>query len=137
MAESGLAPVTRASGRTRQVRFRYAANKHLRHAIDWWMTVASRDDPWSKQRFDQARAAGRGRYRAYRGPGSPDAIRRRSVQALTPVRSAAWLNVSKRCGVGVMGASFRHPTEAHRPPGPGHQGSIGPRPGVSWGFRGE
>lgn len=31
LAESGLAPVTRASGRTRQVRFRYAANKHLRH----------------------------------------------------------------------------------------------------------
>lgn len=28
LAESGLGPVTRASGRTRQVRFRYAANKH-------------------------------------------------------------------------------------------------------------
>uniref|UniRef100_UPI0035564155 hypothetical protein n=1 Tax=Rhodococcus qingshengii TaxID=334542 RepID=UPI0035564155 len=27
LSESGLAPVTRASGRTRQVRFRYAANR--------------------------------------------------------------------------------------------------------------
>lgn len=47
LAEAGLAPVTRASGRTRQVRFRYAANKRLRHSIDWWMTVAAREDPWS------------------------------------------------------------------------------------------
>ena len=70
LAESGLAPVTRASGRTRQVRFRYAANKHLRHAIDWWMTVAAREDPWSKQVYDQARAAGHSRYRAYRGLGA-------------------------------------------------------------------
>jgi Transposase IS116/IS110/IS902 family len=70
LAESGLAPVTRASGRTRQVRFRYAANKHLRHAIDWWMTVAARDDPWSHQIHAQAPAAGQGRYRAYRGLGA-------------------------------------------------------------------
>lgn len=70
LAESGLAPVTRASGRTRQVRFRYAANKHLRHAIDWWMTVVARDDPWSRQVYEQARAAGQVRYRAYRGLGA-------------------------------------------------------------------
>lgn len=70
LAESGLAPVTRASGRTRQVRFRYAANKRLRHAIDWWMTVAAREDPWSRQVYDNARLAGHGRYRAYRGLGA-------------------------------------------------------------------
>ena len=70
LAEAGLAPVTRASGRTRQVRFRYAANHRLRHAIDWWMTVAAREDPWSRQVYDSARAAGQGRYRAYRGLGA-------------------------------------------------------------------
>lgn len=70
LAEAGLAPVTRASGRTRQVRFRYAANHRLRHAIDWWMTVAARDDPWSASIYDHARAAGQGRYRAYRGLGA-------------------------------------------------------------------
>ena len=34
LAETGLAPVTRASGRMHQVHFRYAANKRMRHAID-------------------------------------------------------------------------------------------------------
>jgi transposase len=70
LAEAGLAPVTRASGRTRQVRFRYAANKHLRHAIDWWMTVAAREDPWSHAVYEAYRAAGQGRFRAYRGLGA-------------------------------------------------------------------
>lgn len=70
LAESGLAPVTRASGRTRQVRFRYAANKHLRHAIDWWMTVAAREDPWSRSIYDGYRTAGHSRFRAYRGLGA-------------------------------------------------------------------
>ena len=70
LAEAGLAPVTRSSGRTRQVRFRYAANKRLRHAIDWWMIVAAREDPWTTQAYDTARAAGQGRYRAYRGLGA-------------------------------------------------------------------
>ncbi len=70
LAEAGLASVTRASGRTRQVRFRYAANKRLRHSIDWWMTVAAREDPWSTHVYDTARTAGQGRYRAYRGLGA-------------------------------------------------------------------
>ena len=37
LAEAGLAPITKASGRTRQVRFRYAANRRMRHVIDWWV----------------------------------------------------------------------------------------------------
>jgi hypothetical protein len=39
LADTGLAPVTRASGLTRQVRFRYAAHRRMRHAIDWWTFV--------------------------------------------------------------------------------------------------
>ena len=35
LAETGLAPVTKASGRTPQVRFRYAANQRMRHGIGW------------------------------------------------------------------------------------------------------
>lgn len=35
LAEAGLAPVTRASGRSRSVRFRYAANTRLREAAQW------------------------------------------------------------------------------------------------------
>lgn len=43
LAEAGLAPVTRASGRTRQVRFRYAANRRMRHAVDWWAFTSIRE----------------------------------------------------------------------------------------------
>jgi len=70
LAEAGLAPVTRASGRTRQVRFRYAANHRLRHAIDWWTFTATREDEWSAGIYDAARAAGQGKYRALRGLGA-------------------------------------------------------------------
>jgi len=70
LAEAGLAPVTRASGRTRQVRFRYAANRRMRHVIDWWAFVATREDPWSKTVYDTGRAHGQGKYRALRGLGA-------------------------------------------------------------------
>lgn len=70
LAETGLAPVTRASGRTHQVRFRYAANRRMRHMIDWWAFTATREDDWSRQIYDQARARGQGKYRALRGLGA-------------------------------------------------------------------
>ncbi|ULP39460.1 IS110 family transposase (plasmid) [Mycolicibacterium rufum] len=70
LAETGLAPVTKASGRTRQVRFRYAANRRMRHAIDWWMFVAVREDPWSADIYEHARAAGQPHHRALRGLGA-------------------------------------------------------------------
>ena len=70
LAEAGLAPVTRASGRTRQVRFRYAANRRMRHAIDWWAFVATREDDWSRHIYENARDRGQGKYRALRGLGA-------------------------------------------------------------------
>lgn len=70
LAEAGLAPITKASGRTRQVRFRYAANRRMRHAIDWWAFVACREDPWSKIVYQNARSRGQGKYRALRGLGA-------------------------------------------------------------------
>lgn len=70
LAETGLAPVTRSSGRTHQVRFRYAANKRMRHAIDWWAFVATREDPWSADLYQKARDRGQGKYRALRGIGA-------------------------------------------------------------------
>jgi hypothetical protein len=70
LAETGLAPVTRASGRTRQVRFRYAANRRMRHAIDWCMFVVTREDDWSRTIYEDARARGHGKYRALRGLGT-------------------------------------------------------------------
>lgn len=70
LAETGLAPVTRASGRTRQVRFRYAANRRMRHAIDWWMFVATREDDWTHNLYEDAKARGHSKYRALRGLGA-------------------------------------------------------------------
>ncbi len=70
LAEAGLAPVTRASGRTRQVRFRYAANRRMRHAIDWWTFVATREDDWSRAVYETGRARGQAKYRALRGLGA-------------------------------------------------------------------
>jgi hypothetical protein len=56
LAETGVAPVTRASGRSRQVRFRYAANKRMRHAVDWWVFNMTREVPWVHDAYEQARA---------------------------------------------------------------------------------
>jgi transposase len=70
LAETGTAPVTRSSGRSRTVRFRYAANKRMRHAIDWWAFVAVREDPWAHEAYQQARARGQQHNRALRGIGA-------------------------------------------------------------------
>jgi hypothetical protein len=42
LTEAGLAPVTRSSGRSHRVGFRYAANTRLREACMWWPTTRSR-----------------------------------------------------------------------------------------------
>lgn len=67
LAESGLAPVTRASGRSRSVRFRYAANTHLREAAMWWAFNSMKESPWAAQAFRQARDRGQPYHRALRG----------------------------------------------------------------------
>ena len=68
LAEAGLAPVTRASGRTRTVRFRYAANTRLREAAMWWAFNSIKHSPWAAAAFRQARDQRGQRYhRALRG----------------------------------------------------------------------
>lgn len=68
LAESGLAPVTRASGRSRNVRFRYAANTRLREACMWWAFNSLKVSPWAAAAFRQARDQRGQRYhRALRG----------------------------------------------------------------------
>jgi transposase len=70
LAEAGAAPVTRSSGRSRQVRFRYAANSRLRHAVDWWAFTSIRESDWARDAYDQARARGHQHHRALRGLGA-------------------------------------------------------------------
>ena len=68
LAESGLAPVTRASGRSRNVRFRYAANTRLREAAMWWAYNSMKESPWAAAAFRDARDHRGQRYhRALRG----------------------------------------------------------------------
>jgi hypothetical protein len=45
LAAAGQSPITRASGRTRQVRFRYAANRRMRHMIAAARQVLQRPHP--------------------------------------------------------------------------------------------
>lgn len=70
LAEAGLAPVTRSSGRTTRVRFRYAANTRLREAFSWWAFTSIRLSPWARAAYDGSKAKGHHHYRALRGLGA-------------------------------------------------------------------
>ena len=70
LAEAGLAPVTRQSGSSRRVGFRYAANHHLRAAWGQWMLTAIRISPWTRAAYDAARARGQSHSRAVRSVGA-------------------------------------------------------------------
>lgn len=70
LAEAGLAPVTRASGRSHQVGFRYAANSRLREACTWWAYNSLKSSPWARDAYDQARARKLPHHRALRGVGA-------------------------------------------------------------------
>lgn len=68
LAEAGLAPVTRASGRSKSVRFRYAANSRLREAAMWWTFNSLKESTWAAEQFRHAREQRGQRYhRALRG----------------------------------------------------------------------
>jgi transposase len=70
LAEAGLAPVTRQSGSSRRVGFRYAANHHLRATWQQWMLTTIRISPWTRDAYDAARARGQSHSRAVRSVGA-------------------------------------------------------------------
>ena len=70
LAEAGLAPVTRQSGSSRRVSFRYAANHHLRAIWQQWMLTAIRISAWTRDAYDDARARGQSHSRAVRSVGA-------------------------------------------------------------------
>jgi transposase len=67
LAEAGLAPVTRSSGRSHRVGFRYAANTRLREACTWWAYNWLKTSPWARAAYDDARARKQPHHRALRG----------------------------------------------------------------------
>jgi transposase len=70
LAEAGLAPVTRSSGRSHRVGFRYAANSRLREACTWWAYNSLKTSPWARAAYDDARARKQPHHRALRGLGA-------------------------------------------------------------------
>jgi len=48
-AHGGIAPVTRRSGKTKQVGMRYRCNTRLRNALYHWARTSVQHDPQSKQ----------------------------------------------------------------------------------------
>ncbi len=62
----GAAPVTRASGKTRAVGFRYSANKPARVAITGFADNSRHCSAWAADRYNQARARGARHPRAVR-----------------------------------------------------------------------
>jgi transposase len=64
---SGVAPVTKRSGKTCVVVMRYAAQQRLRQAVFHWARVAVQNDPKSQGRYEALRARGHSYGRALRG----------------------------------------------------------------------
>src|SRR3954465_2575951 len=75
---SGVAPVTKRSGKSCLVIMRYAAQVRLRNAVFHWARVAVLNDPKCRRRYAALRARGHSYGRALRGvadrlPGGPSA----------------------------------------------------------------
>ena len=64
---SGVAPVTKRSGKSCVVVMRYAAQVRLRQAVFHWARVAVQHDPKSRSRYDALRTRGHSYGRALRG----------------------------------------------------------------------
>jgi transposase len=66
---SGVAPVTRRSGKSYVVVRRHACNNRLRTAVYHWARVAMQHDPVSARQYQDLRRRGHGHARALRGVG--------------------------------------------------------------------
>ncbi len=64
---SGVAPVTKRSGKSCVVVMRHAAHARLREAVFHWARVAVQNDPKSKSRYEALRVRGHSYGRALRG----------------------------------------------------------------------
>jgi transposase len=77
--EAGVVPVTKRSGKTTRVGFRWACNKRLRRALTTWADNSRRASPWAAELYGRARG---------RGADHPHATR---------ILARAWLRVLWRC----------------------------------------
>jgi transposase len=66
-SHGGTAPVTRQSGKSRQVMMRYGCNQRLRNVFYHWALCSVQRDPRSKQHYHSLRERGHSHSRALRG----------------------------------------------------------------------
>ena len=66
---SGIAPVTRRSGKSIIVVRRHACNSRLQNALYHWASAAKQHDPISQKRYAELRRRGHSHARALRGVG--------------------------------------------------------------------
>jgi transposase len=69
-AEAGVVPATKASGKSRVVQFRFACNKHLRHAAYWLAFVSLNQCEWAKVYYRDQRVHGHNHHQALRALGA-------------------------------------------------------------------
>lgn len=78
-AETGVVPVTRASGKSRSVAFRFAANRRARLALTTFADNSRHSSDWAAKIYNDARA---------RQKRHPHAVR---------ILARAWLRVMRAC----------------------------------------
>lgn len=69
-AEAGAVPVTKASGKSRVVQFRFACNKHLRQAIYWFSFNSLKRSEWAKKYYRDQRTKGHSKHESLRALGA-------------------------------------------------------------------
>lgn len=69
-AEAGAVPVTKSSGKSRAVQFRFACNKHLRRAMYWFSFNSLNRSEWAKKYYRDQRAKGHSQHQALRALGA-------------------------------------------------------------------
>jgi transposase len=69
-AEAGAVPVTRSSGKSHIVEFRFACNKPLRYALYWFAFISINRSEWAKAFYRDQRARGHSHPQALRALGA-------------------------------------------------------------------
>lgn len=69
-AEAGSVPVTKSSGKSRVVQFRYACKKRLRYAMYWFAFNSLKRCEWANNYYRNQRAKGHSKHQALRALGA-------------------------------------------------------------------
>jgi transposase len=69
-AEAGAVPVTKSSGKSRIVEFRFSCNKQLRYAVYWFAFISINRSEWAKAFYRSQRARGHSHPQALRALGA-------------------------------------------------------------------